>query len=101
MTCNHCGDCEKCCQQDPCKGRLKEKVANSSRELAIDIGAEIKLARIKAGFTQTKLAKLMGTKQPSIARAERGKVMPSLGLLLRIAKACNKGIVSPKISPKQ
>lgn len=25
LTCSYCKGCFKCCQQDPCKGRLKEE----------------------------------------------------------------------------
>ena len=43
--------------------------------------------RIERGLTQAQLAELVGTKQPSIARLERGDSEPSVALLRKIAKA--------------
>jgi transcriptional regulator with XRE-family HTH domain len=54
-------------------------------DLAFEISqllAELRLAR---GLTQEKLAKLVGTKQASIARAESGRRLPSLSFLNKIA----------------
>lgn len=44
-------------------------------------------ARAKAGLTQAKLAKKMGTTQSAIARLESGKRMPSIETLERYARA--------------
>ena len=49
-------------------------------------------ARYSKGWTQAKLAKKMGTKQPSIARWETGSKVPSVKVLIRLAKIQNKKI---------
>lgn len=49
-------------------------------------------ARIEAGLTQKELAKLIGTKQPSIARVENCSILPSLEFLEKIAKAVGCGL---------
>jgi DNA-binding XRE family transcriptional regulator len=50
-------------------------------------------ARTKAGLTQGQLAKLVGTRQPNIARLEDGDYQGhSLTMLQRIAKALNQRI---------
>ncbi len=43
--------------------------------------------RIMRGLTQERLAALVGTKQPSIARLESGKVEPKLSFLRRVVEA--------------
>ena len=43
--------------------------------------------RILRGLTQEQLAELVGTKQPSIARLESGKVEPRLSFLRRVVEA--------------
>lgn len=57
-----------------------------------DISLQIIKARNKINITQLELANLINTKQPSIARLENGNSLPSLTLLLRIAKALNTKI---------
>lgn len=42
--------------------------------------------RILRGLTQEQLAKLVGTRQPSIARLESGKVEPRLSFLRRVVE---------------
>lgn len=44
-------------------------------------------ARIRKRLSQEELAKKAGVKQPSLARVESGRVMPSLRMLDRLAKA--------------
>jgi transcriptional regulator with XRE-family HTH domain len=44
--------------------------------------------RVRKGLTQAKLASMIGTKQPSIARWEAGQELPSVRSLNKIAKAC-------------
>ena len=48
---------------------------------------QIARLRIMKGLTQKELAALVGTKQPSIARLENGKSLPSLSFLRRVAAA--------------
>lgn len=52
-----------------------------------EISNLITAARLHKGFSQEELAKLIKTKQPSIARLESGKELPSVSFLDRIAKA--------------
>jgi len=66
----------------------KNKVKISDKEkLALQIGDIILDARIKTGISQSSLAKKIGTKQPSIARAENGEVIAGIEFLHKIAKA--------------
>ena len=65
-------------EQDP------EFVA-ASREL--EPGYQVARLRIQRGLTQTQLAEMVGTHQPSIARLENGTSIPSLSFLNRIAEA--------------
>ena len=55
-----------------------------------EIANAVRSARIKAGLTQSELAKKIGSVQSVIARLESGsdKRTPSLPLLARIAAAC-------------
>lgn len=52
-------------------------------------------ARIYSRLTQEKLAERIGTTQSSIARAESGAVLPSHGLLKRIAEAIGTTLMAP------
>ena len=51
--------------------------------------------RTRRGWSQTELAKAVGTRQPVISRLERGEGNPSLHTIQRIAKALD---LSLKIS---
>lgn len=53
----------------------------------------ITAARLYKGLSQEELAKLVKTKQPSIARLESGKELPSVSFLDRIAKALNTFLI--------
>jgi ribosome-binding protein aMBF1 (putative translation factor) len=53
----------------------------------LQLARRVRAAREARGFSQEKLAKIVGTKQPSIARLESGRVTPKLDLLERIASA--------------
>ncbi|MGA2076495.1 MAG: helix-turn-helix transcriptional regulator [Terriglobia bacterium] len=44
-------------------------------------------ARNRAGLTQEKLARKMGTTQPTVARLESGRTRPSMRTLQRLATA--------------
>lgn len=48
---------------------------------------QIARLRILRGLTQEQLAKLVGTRQPSIARLESGRIEPRLSFLRRVAQA--------------
>lgn len=54
-------------------------------------------ARLDADITQAELARRMGTKQPSIARAENGKVQISHDFLKRAVAACGLELLPPKL----
>lgn len=58
-----------------------------AREL--EPGYQIARLRIARGLTQAQLADLVGTRQPSIARIENGKSLPSLSFLERVAAVLN------------
>jgi len=59
---------------------------------ALELGYQITRLRIQRGLTQTQLAEMVGTRQPSIARLENGSSVPSLSFLDRIAKALDARI---------
>lgn len=67
-----------------------------AKDLLFEVGNLIIEARIIKGMTQEELARKMGTKQPSIARAENGSYLPSLGFLERMAKALDTYLIPPK-----
>lgn len=48
---------------------------------------EIARLRLERGLTQAQLAELVGTRQPSIARLERGQTQPTFEFLARVAAA--------------
>lgn len=52
-----------------------------------DIPTLIRNKRIEKGISQAKLAEMVGMQQPSIARLESGKIVPSLETVERIANA--------------
>lgn len=62
-------------------------------DLAFEISEMLIESRIKKGISQEKLAKLIETKQPSIARAENGKNLPSLNFLEKIAHALGTHVI--------
>lgn len=53
----------------------------------LEPGYQVARLRIKLGLTQTQLAEIVGTKQPSIARLENGESSPSLTFLEKVAEA--------------
>lgn len=56
-------------------------------DVAHEISKALVMARIQSGLSQEELAKKMGTKQPAIARAEAGSIVPSNTFLNEAAKA--------------
>jgi DNA-binding XRE family transcriptional regulator len=58
----------------------------------LEPGYQIARLRIQRGLTQTQLAEMVGTHQPSIARLENGSSIPSLSFLDRIANALDAKI---------
>jgi len=58
----------------------------------LEPGYQVARLRILRGLTQTQLAEMIGTRQPSIARLENGSSNPSLSFLNKIAVALNAKI---------
>jgi ribosome-binding protein aMBF1 (putative translation factor) len=77
--------------------------AEKFEELTIrrKIGRIIKRLREKQGLTQGDLAQRAGTKQPSIARLEAGKVIPRLDLLEKIATSLGLLLDVRFVAPKR
>ncbi|MBX4186939.1 MAG: helix-turn-helix transcriptional regulator [Candidatus Doudnabacteria bacterium] len=65
-------------------------------DLAFEISKMLIEARIFKNITQQELARLIKTKQPSIARAENGSTLPGLGFLEKVAKALGTYLIPPK-----
>lgn len=51
------------------------------------MGEKLKAARLKAGLTQTELAKKIGISQQAVARYENGGIEPRASMLKRLAEA--------------
>jgi predicted transcriptional regulator len=64
----------------------------AAASIELEAGYQIARLRIKRGLTQSQLAEMVGTRQPSIARLENGTSVPSLSFLDRIAKALDARI---------
>ncbi|MGB3701342.1 MAG: helix-turn-helix transcriptional regulator [Anaerolineales bacterium] len=58
----------------------------------LEPGYQVARLRMQRGLTQTQLAEMVGTRQPSIARLENGSSKPSLTFLNKIAAALNAKI---------
>ena len=68
------------------------------RDLAFQTGLQIERLRILRGVTQEKLAKMIGTQQTSISRAESGGILQSLGFLRKIALALDTYVMAPRFA---
>ncbi|KKW42921.1 MAG: Helix-turn-helix domain protein [Candidatus Magasanikbacteria bacterium GW2011_GWA2_56_11] len=66
------------------------------RPLGLEISQMVLEARVSLGWTQQKLADRMGTKQPSIARLEKGVGLPSLSFLEKMAEVFGTRLVPPR-----
>lgn len=78
--------------QDQNRREAYEKV-----DLGFEVGKMIADGRIARKMTQEKLAEVIGTKQPSIARVEKGNYLPSFAFLQKIAKALNTQLLPPRL----
>ena len=58
----------------------------------LEPGYQVAQLRMQRGLTQSQLAEMVGTRQPSIARLENGSNKPSLTFLNKIAAALNAKI---------
>jgi ribosome-binding protein aMBF1 (putative translation factor) len=65
----------------------KYRKAYDALEDEFAVAKAVIAARIRAGLTQTELARKMGTTQPVVARMEGGRLRPSLRTLQRLAQA--------------
>ena len=67
--------------------RIKAQHSFMRMEEALkELGERIRMARIRKGLTQSKLANMIGKDQPSLNRVERGKVNPTYIYLLEICE---------------
>jgi len=74
----------------------KNNINFNKKDREFELSNLITEARIHAGISQSELAKRMGTKQPNIARAESGKIVPSITFLKEVAKALDVAFILPK-----
>jgi len=88
---------------------LKEKLIRESKgfreeyykeDFAFGISRLISNLRTYEEIDQTKLAKMINTKQSGISRLERGNKLPSLTLIQKIAKALKYKIIIQLVSNK-
>jgi uncharacterized protein len=56
----------------------------------MDVGALLRRARLEAGLSQRELAQRAGTSQPTLARYERGRAVPTLATLERVLASAGK-----------
>lgn len=75
--------------------KLKHKIVRDKTELAIRVGSEVYSLRVSCGLTQQQLAEQINTKQSNIARIEKGKVLPRLSTLHRIAESVGTHVIEP------
>ena len=78
------------------QGQDPDFVAES---LELEIGYQVARLRILQGLTQEELAEKVRTRQPSIARLESGRSLPSLSFLEKIAEELDAEM-EIKIVPK-
>jgi transcriptional regulator with XRE-family HTH domain len=75
-------DYKKQLAQDP-----EYLAAKAELQLAFNFGNAVLRARLNIGWTQTVLARRVGTKQANISRIEAGLANPTLDLIQKICKA--------------
>lgn len=72
------------------KARLLADPETQAAYDALEPASQIARLRIEVGLTQAQLAELVGTKQPSIARLERGQTQPTIAFLRKLGAALGK-----------
>jgi len=72
-----------------------------NQKLTLWIAGEVIRVRISKNKTQKELARLVKTKQPSIARIESGNSLPSLKMLEKIAKALGMKFIPPMFESQE
>jgi transcriptional regulator with XRE-family HTH domain len=73
------------------------RAAYNKVDMSFEIGKMIADARIARKMTQERLAEILQTQQPSIARVERGSYLPSFSFLQKIADALNAKLLPPRL----
>ena len=73
-------------------------VINWEEDYDFEVSSLVTEARLHAGLTQKQLADKIGTRQSSIARAERGSVPPGHSLLKRIARGIGTHLIPPRFA---
>ena len=63
------------------------RAAYAAAQLAIELGAQVREARLHRGWTQTELARRAGMRPHAVSRLEAGDVVPTLMTLERVAAA--------------
>jgi len=76
----------------------KNKINVSKKDIIFELSNLITKVRLHEGISQAELAKRIGTKQPSIARAENGELEPSVSFLEKIARAIGADLILPEFS---
>jgi len=74
-------DYKKTLDQDP-----EYQTAKAELKLKFDLGNAVLRARLKRGWSQTELARRVGTKQANISRIEAGLGNPTLELIQKVSK---------------
>jgi len=69
-----------------------------NKDINLEMSLLISSARAYKGITQTELAGIVGTQQPSIARMEKGESLPSLSFLKKVADALGTFLVPPQFA---
>lgn len=67
-------------------------------DISHQVGKMIVEARLLKGLTQERLAQLVGTQQPSIARIENGASSQNLGFLKKVVNAMELTLLPPRIA---
>lgn len=62
------------------------------KNLALEIADQLRKTRAAKGISQIELAQRLGTHQPSIARIESGRTLPSLHFIVRAAEAMGSNV---------
>jgi transcriptional regulator with XRE-family HTH domain len=77
-------------EQTKKRGRPKG-VTTSDPLVAQAFGAAVRAARLEAGVAQEDLAHKAGVERSHMGKIERGEHMPTLGVVLKVARALNIG----------
>lgn len=76
----------------------KDSNVEKNNDWKFDLAMIVTDARLRAGITQKELAERMGTKQPSVARVENVRTIPSIEFLMKLARAVDAELVLPALN---